>query len=111
MPDDDDDDDGEEDDDHRWKSEAGSGSGLLEVCVVCRLNETRDIRLHTWLGRAGAGLRQSQSQPAATSPGTHGTLNFDPGQANCKLKLCSVEHGACSVERCALREIKKITQM
>lgn len=48
MPDDgNDDDDGEEDDDHRWKSEAGSGSGLLEVCVVCRLNETRDIRLHT----------------------------------------------------------------
>lgn len=104
MPDDDD--DGEEDDDHRWKSEAGSGSGLLEVCVVCRLNETRDIRLHTWLGRAGAGPGR-QSQPAATSPGTHGTLNFDPGQANCKLEL----HGACSVERCALREIKKITQM
>lgn len=63
MPDDGNDDvDGEEDDDHRWKSEAGSGSGLLEVCVVCRLNETRDIRLHTWLGRAGAGLRQSQPQ-------------------------------------------------
>lgn len=47
MPDDDDDDGDGEDDDHRWKSEAGSGSGLLEVCVVCRLNETRDIRLHT----------------------------------------------------------------
>jgi len=46
MPDDDDDDEGDVDD-HRWKSEAGSASAGGFV-VVCRLNETRDIHLHTW---------------------------------------------------------------
>lgn len=52
MPDDDDDDA----DDHRWKSEAGSWFVAVAVVaadsvggfvVVCRLNETRDIHLHT----------------------------------------------------------------
>lgn len=42
---------------------------------------------------------EAESASGATSPGTHGTLNFDPGQANCKLKLCSVERGALRVAR------------
>lgn len=66
-----DDDDGEEDDDHRWKSEAGSGSGLLEVCVVCRLNETRDIRLHTWLGRAGLVPGRAEPESASSDQSGH----------------------------------------